>query len=345
MATATPSSPAATKTATRTPTPTVRPTPTPTPTRVDPGPAWPQARRGPAPPALGAVITLRVAPRGDGGTLAAGLLLPRVGGSAAAPLVMTPCGDRTTLRAADVRAVAPGAGGVLPKAAAGVVVVIDPGHGGPALGSNSAGATPEKVRTLEVSREAAAALRGRVGRVYLTRDRDLDAVLTFRTTLADALRADVAVSVHFNGAPDGRLERPGLETYGSVADPNGRRLAGVIYAAQRRYLDTLGGPWVGDRDAGAKYRVNSSGNDFYGLLRRGHRPWVISESMFISEPREARLLARPDVRRGLGGAIAQGIVDFTTTRAPGSGWTRPYPRPASEVGGRGNAPACRDPAR
>ena len=329
-----------------TPAPTT-PSASPTPSRTpDPGPAWPRVARGPAPPALGAVVTLRVAARSDGGTLAAGLLLPRVGGSPASPLVLTPCGRRTSLRGADVRAVAAGSGGALPKTAADITVLLDPGHGGAARGAAGApGSPPEKVRNLEVAREVRRALAGRVGRVYLTRDRDLDAVLTFRTTLADALRADVAVSVHFNGEPDGPLSRPGVETYASVADPYGRRLAGVMYAAQRRFLDTVGGPWVGDRDAGAKYRLGRDGRDFYALLRRGHVPWVISESLFISQPREAQLLAGPGFRVGLGAAIAEGIVSFTTSRAPGSGWTRPYPRPASDVGGRGNAPACVDPAR
>ncbi len=310
---------------------------------ASPGPAWPRATRGAAPAALGAVVTTRIAARSDGGTLAAGLTLPRVGGTAAAPTVLTPCGRRTTLSAADVDAIAPSTTGALPKQPKDVLVVIDPGHGGPARGTQAPDGTPEKLRVLEIAREVRRSLTGRVGRVVFTRDRDMDATLPFRVALADALRADVAVSVHLNAEPDVKGgTTPGVETYASIAEPTGRRLAGVLYAHQRAYLDTLGGPWARDRDAGAKYRRRSDGQDYYGLLRRAHRPMAISESMFLSEPREAALVARADVRAGLGTAIADGIVAFTTTRDPGSGWVTPYPRTADPGGPPGT---CTDPAR
>jgi len=289
------------------------------------------------------VRTTRITPRSGGGTLAAGLVLPRIGGSAAAPEVLTPCGRRTTLRAADLTVIPPSDGRALPKAKQNVLVLLDPGHGGQARGTQAPDRTPEKLRVLEISREVARSLTGRVGRVVFTRDRDMEATLPFRVALADALRVDVAVSVHLNAEPDIKGgATPGLETYASLAEPTGRRLAGVIYEHQRRYLDTLGGPWARDRDAGAKYRRGRDGRDYYGLLRRAHRPFAISETMFLSEPREAALVARADVRRGLGKAIADGIVAFTTTSEPGSGWVTPYPRGADPGG---SAPACVDPAR
>ncbi|HVF18958.1 MAG TPA: N-acetylmuramoyl-L-alanine amidase [Mycobacteriales bacterium] len=339
----TPSLSASPSTAAPLPSPSIAPTSA-SPSAIAPaGPAWPRASRGPAPAALGAVVTRRIAARSDGGTLAAGLVLPRVGGTASAPTVLTPCGRRTTLRSADVQAIAPSSAAGLPKKPTDVLVVIDPGHGGPARGTQSPDGVPEKLRNLEISREVVKSLAGRGPRVVLTRDRDMDATLPFRVALADALRADVAVSVHLNAEPDvlGGTT-PGLETYASIAEPAGRRLAGVLYAHQRAYLDTLGGPWARDRDAGAKYRRRADGQDYYGLLRRAHRPFAISESLFLSEPREAALIARPEVRTGLARAIADGIVAFTTTREPGSGWVTPYPR-AGDPGGA--AGTCTDPAR
>jgi N-acetylmuramoyl-L-alanine amidase len=292
------------------------------------------------------VVTVRIARRSDGGTLAAGLTLPRVGGTDSSPLVMTPCGAQVRLSADDLRRIPPGSGGSLPKRPADVLVVIDPGHGGHADGTLATDGTKEKERVLQISLALREALRAEVGRVVLTRDRDMDATLGFRTALVDALRADAAVSVHLNAEPDGPLPRPGVETYGSVADPLGRRFAGVIYESVRRYLDTLGGPWQGDRDAGAKYRLSSRGGDYYGLLRRSHRPVVIAESLFLSVPREAALVAREDVRRGLAGALARGLLDFTTTGTPGSGWARPYPRGADPPPPPGQRPDdCTDPSR
>lgn len=282
---------------------------------------WPTtAESTPAPPALGAVVTLRVTRGSNGGSLAAGLTLPRIGGTAAAPLVMTPCGRSVVLAARDLRAV--------PASGDDILVVLDPGHGGPQLGALAPDGDREKDRNLQIAFEARKALGGRVGRVVMTRDRDFEATLEFRAALVDALRADAAVSVHLNSSPDGARTTPGTETFGSTADGQGRRFAGVMYERIRRYMQTLPGPWVGDRDAGAKYRVSAKNRDYYGLLRLAHRPFVIAESLYISSAHEASLVARPEVRAALGGAIADALVAFTTTNEPGSGWVTPYDRPA-----------------
>jgi N-acetylmuramoyl-L-alanine amidase len=303
---------------------------------------WPSTTDTAAPPALGAVVTLRIAATGSGTTLAAGLTLPRIGGTADRPLVLTPCGHSVTLSAGDLRVVPPGSGGALPKAGNDVLVVVDPGHGGPQLGALAPDGDREKDRVLQIAFEVRDALAGRVGRVVLTRERDYEETIGFRAALVDALRADAAVSVHLNASPDGPRATPGTETFGSTADPQGRRFAGVMYEAIRRYVSTLPGPWVGDRDAGAKYRIGRDGADYYGLLRRAHRPFVIAESMYVSSAHEASLVARPEVRAALGGAIADALVSFTTTSAGGSGWVRPYQRPPDPSTKDGHV--CVDPA-
>ena len=306
---------------------------------------WPASREAtPAPPALGAVVTVRTARTSDGRTLAAGLTLPRVGGTAATPAVLTPCGRRVVLLATDVRAIPPSGGGSLPKDPGNVLVLVDPGHGGPSqLGAVAPNGDREKDRNLQISLELRRLLNGRVGRVVLTRERDFEATLEFRTALADALRVDAALSVHLNSSPDGPRSTPGTETFGSTADGVGRRFAGLVYEHLRRYTQTLPGPFVGDRDAGAKYRIGKAGRDYYGLLRRSHRPFVISESLYISSAHEASLVARPEVRTGLATALANALVAFTTTRAPGSGWVRPYARPPDP--GTSDGHACTDPSR
>ena len=287
---------------------------------------------------------MRVARTSAGGTLAAGLTLPRVGGTAARPRVLTPCGESVVLSARDVRVVPPGSGGALPKKARDVLVVVDPGHGGPyQLGAKAPNGDLEKVRNLQISFEVRRLLRGRVGRVVLTRERDYEETIEFRAALVDALRADAAVSVHLNSSPDGPRATPGTETFGSTADPQGRRFAGLVYEHLRRYTQTLPGPFVGDRDAGAKYRVGRDGRDYYGLLRRAHRPFVISEALYISNPHEAALVAKPEVRAGIAKALADAVVEFTQTRAPGSGWVTPYRRPPDPSTRDGHV--CRDPAR
>ena len=310
-------------------TPSAEPTPTASPT-ADALPdyggenvRWPRATRSAAPPALGAVMTMGRVRRGDGGTLAAGLTLPRVGGTSALPVVMTPCGVRTTV-SGSLRRIAPsGAGDVL--------IVLDPGHGGRAEGTHSPDGVDEKDVVLDLARRTAAALRGRVDRVVMTRDRDLEATLEFRVALADELRADLALSIHLNASPETTRTTPGTSTFASVADPRGRRAAGVVYQSIRHYLERWTpqvGHWAANADSGALYRIGRTGKDYYGLLRQAHVTWVIAESAYLSAPREAALLQRADVRAGLAGALAEGAVAVTRGRGGGSGWRVPHPRPA-----------------
>jgi N-acetylmuramoyl-L-alanine amidase len=275
-----------------------------------------------------------------GGTLAAGLTLPRLGGTAAEPLVLTPCSRQ-------VRIVGGGEQAVPASTSRDTLVVIDPGHGGDADGTVAADGTREADMVLLLATELHKDLVGVADRVVMTRTRDFAATLAFRVALADALRADLALSVHLDANPRTTTNPvPGTQAYGALSDPDGRRAAGVIYQAERRYLDALaprvGHRWAARRNYGALYRQGSHG-DYYFVLRESHVPWVINEAMFLTVPREQALISDPVVRRGLARALAVGVRDFLGAREPGSGWRRPSPQPADPPppGGSGR---CTDPA-
>jgi N-acetylmuramoyl-L-alanine amidase len=291
---------------------------------------WPRRTRGAAPPARGAVLTLGRVTRSDGGTLAAGLLLPRV----SATRVLTPCGDEVSVR---------GATRVVPPRGREPLVLLDPGHGGHADGTRAPDGTREADRVLQVALEVERQLTG--PRVLLTRRTDHDGSLPYRVALADALRPDLSVSVHLDAAPETTRSTPGTRVFGSVADPQGRRAAGVVHESLRRYLQGLaprvGGRWASDRVVGALYRLGSRG-DYYGLLRRAHTTWVIAEPLYLSDPEEARLLADPAVRSGLAGAYADGARRFLAGAA-GSGWAVPEPDPADPPPAPGQM-VCTDPS-
>jgi hypothetical protein len=98
---------------------------------------------------------------------------------------------------------------------------------------------------------------------------------------------------------------------------------------------------VADRDAGAKYRLNTQGIDYYGLLRRTEATSVLVEGLFVSNRPEEALLRRPEVREAIAGAIASGLRRYFETDDPGSGYVEPYPR---DPGPSGRVPsACKDP--
>jgi N-acetylmuramoyl-L-alanine amidase len=301
---------------------------------------WPPAARTSNPPALGAIETTTRVHLIGGGTLAAGLTLPRLGGTGSEPRVMTPCGRDVRLTGSGQRAIPASTDGDS-------LVVVDPGHGGDADGVVAADGTREADVVLAIARELRTDLLPIADRVVMTRTRDIAATLAFRVALADALHSDLAISVHLDSSPrTTRSPVPGTQVYGALADANGRRAAGVIYQAERRYLDTLaprvGHHWGARRNYGAIYREGSRG-DYYFLLRESHVPWVINEAMFLTVPTEQALVGDPAVRRGLAAALAMGAADYLGGREPGSGWRRPTPQPPDPPppGGSG---VCHDPA-
>lgn len=226
----------------------------------------------------------------------------------------------------------------------GATIVLDPGHGGPFdRGAMSPGGLAEAVVNLEVSRQAAIALQAAGVSVLLTRTGDYDLELAPRSEIARTVAPKAFVSVHHNAEPDGPRAGPGAETYYQIASADSKRLAGLLYEEVVKALSAYNVAWVGDTDAGAKYRKGQNG-DYYAVLRQpGTVVSVLTESAFVTNPPEAALLARPDVQRVEGQALARGILRWLTTADPGSGYTEPYPRtdPPPSTGPPG--PPCRDP--
>src|SRR3546814_18170627 len=106
--------------------------------------------------------------------------------------------------------------------------------------------------------------------------------------------------------------------------------------------------WAADRDAAAKYRPNSSGGDYYGILKRtAGVPAVLSEAAFISNPAEEALLADPAFQAVEAEAITQAVVRYVSGDQPADdAFVEPSPRPqpAPPGGGRGGSadppPGC-----
>jgi N-acetylmuramoyl-L-alanine amidase len=250
--------------------------------------------------------------------------------------VLTPCEVRGWVRADEVEALSrANTADNLDNA----TVVIDAGHGGSLPGSVG----PTGLREAEPNLAIARALAGHLGRarVFLTRDGDYTAGLAYRNAIANSLGAHALVSLHNNADPDGPFEKPGSETYYQYRSTASKRLSGLVYEELVRALARFPVAWVADRDAGAKYRLNSGGADYYALLRGSRVPAVIVESLFVSNRPEEELLRRPDVLDAIAGAVAAALKRFFETEDPGSGFVVPYPR---EPGPSGRLPAtCNDP--
>ena len=303
------------------PSPTIAPPPTdapPTTQATTPPPTTtppPPATTTHVPPA-NAILTPR------------GFALPVDGRAAGGWVVETPCGNLATL--------AKGTPLATPT------VILDPGHGGSETGAVGPNGLRESVVNLAVSRIAKSALEANGVSVLLTRPGDDRVVLTTRSALVRKLRPTVFVSVHHNASPDEARNSPGTETYYQHLSPQSKRLAGLIYEEVFKALSAYQVPWFGSVDAGAKYRLNEQGGDFYHVLREtAGTPSVIAELMFLSDAPEEALLARPDVQQAEGEAVARGILRYLRTQDPGSGYVTPIPRGFADNGG--GSQGCVDP--
>jgi N-acetylmuramoyl-L-alanine amidase len=254
--------------------------------------------------------------------------------------VVTPCENRQWVKMAD---------GHIETTAD---IVIDAGHGGPESGAVGPGGLKEKDLNFAVAQMTVEALAAEGVNAALARTGDYRQTLGSRVAVATAMHPKAFVSIHHNAEPDEKRPGPGTETYYQTgkdvpADRKAasKRLAGLIYEEVTKALSAYQADWVADRDAGAKYRLGDSGNDYYGVLRISAIGGVVgslAELAFITNPSEEALLGRDDVRRAEAAAVSRGIVRFLRTNDPGSGFTEPYPR-TEPAGGGGGTAGCVDP--
>lgn len=296
------------------------PAPSPPP---EPPPAPAPAPLPPLPPApVGDEVRALITPTG--------VVVPVLGRRGDGFLVRTPCAGEAVV------------GGGTPLT--GATVVLDPGHGGVETGAVGDNGLTEAAVNLAVTELTRDLLEAAGATVVLTRTGDYRVALGPRGEIATRLQPRAFVSIHHNGDADGPSPRPGSETYFQIASPESRRLSGLVYeelvAAFSRFQ---GVPWQADFDAGAKYRPNARGGDYYGILRRSAGvPAVLSEALFLTNPAEAALLARPDVQMAEAEGLARAVARFLTTADPGSGFVEPYPR-TEPAGPGGGTQGCEDP--
>jgi N-acetylmuramoyl-L-alanine amidase len=198
------------------------------------------------------------------------------------------------------------------------VLVIDPGHGGPNFGTCSVnGGGCEKTFALDWALRLAQLLRTNGWTVQLTRTNDVEVSLPARVELAEAVHADLFLSLHFNHSGGGP-EPAGLETYcltplgmestltrGYPDDPkellpNNAFDAENLRLAVRVHHELLS--ISGTQDRGVR-RAR-----FQAVLRGQNRPAILIEGGFLSNEAEARRIADPAYRQKLAEAIARALA-------------------------------------
>jgi N-acetylmuramoyl-L-alanine amidase len=198
----------------------------------------------------------------------------------------------------------------------GGVIVIDAGHGGSNDGAISRDKKlKEKNLTLDWARRVQRLLQGSDWQVYMTRTNDASLSLTQRVAFAEAKKADIFISLHFNSFS--KTSEAGLETYCmtpvgmashvtrefaddiNIAVPNNEfdidnfLLAYDLHRAMLRK--------TGSKDRGVR-RAR-----FMTVLRDQRRPAVLLEGGYLSNPEEAKLIATPEYRQKLAEAVVEAL--------------------------------------
>lgn len=202
-------------------------------------------------------------------------------------------------------------------------IVVDAGHGGtdPGAGNTELKLT-EKALTLDLARRLKVHLEQAGYTVSLTRSQDTFIPLEERAQIANRLKADLFLSLHFNASSDARVS--GVETYAFTPafQPSSARVK--LHASdQQSYAGNAAGPWstllgfyvqrslretLATTDRGLK-RAR------FTVLRDLEMPGLLIEGGFVSNTHEGRNIGSSLYRERIAIAIVEGLAVYQSTAA------------------------------
>lgn len=172
-------------------------------------------------------------------------------------------------------------------------IFLGVGHGGNDCGAVGKDGSLEKNLNLSIAKACKAALVRSGVQVQLSREKDEGDTVAQEVAECNKYAPDLAVDIHNNaGGGDG------AEAYHTKSGGTGKKLAENILAQ----LSALG-----QKNRGAKTRLNSSGADYYAFIRQTKAPAVIVECAFVDSD-DIALIDTEAERTAVGEAIARGIL-------------------------------------
>jgi N-acetylmuramoyl-L-alanine amidase len=197
------------------------------------------------------------------------------------------------------------------------VIALDPGHGGKDQGTS----VNEKTYALDVAHRVRKLLEKEKFRVVLTRDEDVYLPLAERSAIANAAKADLFVSIHFN-AEETKKQTSGVELY--TFPPATQR--SIKSWSPGRENDAEKAPAPGNdfdhwnvalaqaihRHFVSDLKTIDRGKKIYhlGVLRGLKCPGALVECGFLTSDAEARKISTAVYRQQIAQAIAAGIRDY-----------------------------------
>lgn len=190
----------------------------------------------------------------------------------------------------------------------GKVIMIDPGHGGADGGAVSKDGLVEKEVTLKISKYLRDFLQQGGAKVIMIRESDRDLSdpdlrglskkksqdLMRRVEMVRKTQPDLLISIHLNAFPGERWH--GAQTFYNPANEENKKLASFIQKSLIVYLENT-------------QRIPKAKNDVY-LLKYSPVPTALVETGFLSNPKEASLLASKRYQKKVAAAIYYGILNY-----------------------------------
>lgn len=177
----------------------------------------------------------------------------------------------------------------------GFTVCLDAGHGGSDPGAvNEIFGINEKDVSLSIAKKLELILRERKYNPILIRDKDEFISLENRADVANAVGADIFVSIHCNSVSD--KEVSGIETHCYPNSSSGKKLSLHVQESVMKEFPS-------HKDRGVKE------SDFQ-VLRDTTMPACLFEAEFISNDIQAQFLNDLDVQDRIATALADGIENY-----------------------------------
>ncbi len=166
-------------------------------------------------------------------------------------------------------------------------ILIDPGHGGNDPGASGKLGTKEKIIALDIAKRLKKRLE-KFGNfnVLMTREKDISLSLNERVEIANALRADLFISIHLNSLPS--LQKNFIETY-YFGPSNDKK---VLKLAEKE-------------NKGSEYRLS----DFKNILKKIGETFKLQESRKLAVSIQNKLFLNTKKQNG-------NVFDFGVKRAP-----------------------------
>lgn len=190
-----------------------------------------------------------------------------------------------------------------PKNLQGKVIILDPGHGGDDPGTVGVGPTTEAENVLAIAWELKGMLEKAGAEVVMTRQTNLNPAqgtafsgqqngqLAARVATANRSRGEIYISLHNDWNENSYVQGTSVYFYKT----QDLRLAETLQKALVRQLKTVD---LGIRQ-GSLY-----------VLRNTRMPAALVEVGFLSNPEEAKLLAKPTYRLEVARGLLAGINDY-----------------------------------